>query len=162
MMQNFILSVLILGLALFLYLLQTDQISQGDFNISIFKSDTYFEVRKNNNDTSLKSSDVYVVIQNKEYKIFNFTGNDFKKLIKAEYPLVEYKVPADAKDAISGKLLGNRYVFYILEKVDTETNDKIYEIYKAEYPTDELSKLKYFLIKTIKESEVNNVIEVKY
>jgi hypothetical protein len=161
-MQKFILVTLVLGLAFFLYLLQTEQIDEKDFNISRFKSDAYFEMRKNTDPLSIKSSDVYVVAKDTEYKIFTYSGNDYKKLIKAQYSDPAYKVPLEAKSAVTLTWIGNRYVFYILKKTDKETGKNTYEVYKAEYPTDDASKLKYYLIETIKESDLSNQVEVKY
>ena len=161
-MQKFILIILILGLAFFLYLLQTGEISQDAFNVKKFKGDTEFSIKKNNTDLSAKSSDIYAIIRGKEYKIFTFSGDDFHKLLKAEYSLEKYKVPLLALDAISGTWIGNRYVFYILQKSNTITKEVIYEIYRAEYPTDDLSKLKFYLIKAVDESDVNGSFEVKY
>jgi hypothetical protein len=161
-MQKFILVTLVLGLAFFLYLLQTDQIDQNDFNISNFKSDIYFEIRKNTDSSAVKSSDIYVVAKDIEYKIFTYSGNDFKKLIKVQYSDPIYKVPLDAKSAVTLTWIGNRYVFYIIEKTDKTTNDITYEVYKTEYPTDDTSKLQYYLIQSIKKSDLSNKTEVKY
>ena len=161
-MQKFILLMLILGLAFFLYLLKTNQINQKDFSIKRLQGDTEFEIRKNTTDSAVKSSDIYVIIKDREYKIFTFSGNDFSKLLKAEYPQVIYKVPLDAIDAISGTWIGNRYVFYILQKENKETGNKVYEVYKTEYSTDDASKLEYYLIKSVEDSELSNKTEVTY
>lgn len=161
-MQKFILFILALGLAFFLYLLQTGEISKDAFNVEKFKGDTEFEIRKNNSSFFEKSSDIYAIIRGKEYKVFTFSGDDFHKLLKAEYPLEKYRVPLTAVDAISGTWVGNRYVFYILEKSNTITKELTYEIYKTEYPTDDLSKLKFYLIKAVDESDVDGSFEVRY
>ena len=156
-MQKFILLTLVIGLGFFLYLLKTNQISQNDFSINKLKPETRFEIRKNPTD-----SDIYAVIGKNEYKVFTFSGDDFKKLLKAEYALNKYKVPFEAKDAVTGTWIGNRYVFYMLEKLSLETGKKTYEIYKAEYSTDDVSKLQYYLIKSIEQSETDNSTEVRY
>lgn len=161
-MQKFILIILILGLAFFLYLLQTGEISKNAFNIKKLEGDTNFVIKKNNSDLFVKSSDIYAIIKDNEYKIFSFSGDDFHKLLKLEYPLEKYRVPLSAVDAITGTWIGNRYVFYILEKSNTITKEVTYEIYKAEYPTDEINKLKFYLIKTVDKSEVDGSFEVKY
>lgn len=164
-MQNFILLTLVIGLGFFLYLLQSGQISTENFNIKKLKGDTEFVIRKseyNDPNSTIKSSDIYVIIKDKEYKIFNFSGDDFNKLKKFEYSLDKYKVPIEALDAVTGTWIGNRYVFYILEKKNTETDKKTFEIYKTEYSTDDIGKLKYFKIKTIEESVPENAFEVTY
>ncbi|MBC7981955.1 hypothetical protein H7X65_02655 [Candidatus Parcubacteria bacterium] len=161
-MQKFILLILALGLAFFLYLLQSGQISNATFNVKSLQGETEFEIRKSTGDMPRGSSDIFAIIRDKDYKVFTFSGNDFNKLLKAEYSLEKYRVPFDAIDAISGTWIGNRYVFYILLKVEKDTGKKIYEIYKTEYPTDELGKLKFFLIKAIPETEVDNTFEVRY
>ncbi len=164
-MQNFILLTLVAGLGFFLYLLQNGQISVEDFNIKKLQGDTEFVIRKseyNDTNSTIKSSDIYAIIRDKEYKIFNFSGNDFNKLKKFEYSLDKYRVPLEALDAVTGTWIGNRYVFYILEKNNNITGKKTFEIYKTEYTTDDISKLKYFKIKSVEESEVDNTFEVKY
>lgn len=164
-MQNFILLTLVAGLGFFLYLLQNGQISVEDFNIKKLQGDTEFVIRKSeysDTNSTIKSSDIYAIIRDKEYKIFNFSGNDFNKLKKFEYSLDKYRVPLEALDAVTGTWIGNRYVFYILEKNNTITGKKTFEIYKTEYATDDISKLKYFKIKSVEESEVDNTFEVKY
>jgi hypothetical protein len=164
-MQNFILLTLIIGLGFFLYLLQNGQISTENFNIKKLQGETEFVIKKseyNDPNSTIKSSDIYAIIQDKEYKIFNFSGDDFNKLKKFEYSLDKYKVPFEALDAVTGTWIGNRYVFYILEKNNKETGKKIFEIYKAEYATDDVSKLKYFKIKSVEEDEVENQFEVTY
>lgn len=161
-MQKFILFMLAAGLAFFLYLLQTGQISQESFNIDKLRGETEFEIRKSTDNTIAKSSDIFAIIRDKEYKVFTFSGNDFHKLIQAEYPLEKYRVPIGAVDAVTGTWIGNRYVFYILEKPNQDTGKKTYEIYKTEYPTDDLSKLKFYLIKSVEESDVDKTFEVKY
>ena len=35
----------------------------------------------------------------------------------------------------------------MIEKIDRVTGEKIYELYKTEYSTDDISKLKYYLIR---------------
>lgn len=164
-MQNFILLTLVAGLGFFLYLLQNGQISVEDFNIKKLQGDTEFVIRKseyNDTNSTIKSSDIYAIIRDKEYKIFNFSGNDFNKLKKFEYSLDKYRVPLEALDAVTGTWIGNRYVFYILEKNNNITGKKTFEIYKTEYTTDDISKLKYFKIKSVEESEIDNTFEVKY
>ena len=164
-MQKFILITLIIGLGFFLYLLQAGYISKEDFNIEKFKGDTEFVIRKNtenNTDSSTQTSDIYAIIKGKEYKIFSFSGNDFKVLFKYEFADTKYKVPVNATDAIAGTWIGNRYVFYILPSIDFETKKTIYEIYEAEYPTDDISKLTYIKIKSISDDEFNNKVEIKY
>lgn len=156
-MQKFILLTLVIGLGFFLYLLKTNQISQDSFSINKLKSETRFEIRKNTAD-----SDIYAIIGKNEYKVFTFTGSDFKKLLKAEYALDKYKVPFEAKDAVTGTWIGNRYVFYMLEILSLETGKKTYEIYKTEYSTDDVSKLQYYLIKSVEQSETNDTTEVRY
>ncbi len=162
-MQKFILFILASGLAFFLYLLQTGHISSEDFSIDKFKGNTSFEIRKNteNIDTSVNRSDIYAIIKDQEYKIFTFEGNDFKKLFKYQFVDNKYKVPVDALDAVTGTWVGNRYVFYIKENTNKEKN-KVYEIYKAEYPTDQLDKLQYFKIKIVEDKDLTNQIEVTY
>ena len=162
-MQKFILFMLALGLAIFLYLLQAGYISSEDFSIDNFKGNTNFEIRKNteNIDSKVDRSDIFIIIKGQEYKIFTFEGNDFKKLFKYQFVDNKYKVPADALDAVTGTWVGNRYIFYIKENVNKE-NNKIYEIYKAEYPTDEINKLEYFKIKVIEDKDLTNKIEVVY
>ena len=154
--------MLILGLAFFLYLLKTNQINEKDFSIKKLKGNTAFEIRKNTTDSAVKSSDIYAIIEDREYKIFTFSGNDFNKLLKAEYPQTIYKVPLEATDAISGTWIGNRYVFYILQKENKETGNKVYEVYKTEYPTDDVSKFEYYLIKSVEDSDLNQKTEVIY
>ena len=161
-MQKFILSTLILGLAFFLYLLQTGQINNNTFSVQALKGETEFEIRKNTDDSSVNSSDIYAIIRDKEYKVFTFSGQDFNKLLKAEYALEKYKVPYTAIDAVSGTWVGNRYVFYILEKIDPNTRKKVYEVYKTEYSTDDLSKLNFYQILSVDEYSVDNTFEVRY
>jgi hypothetical protein len=164
-MQKFILISLMIGLGFFLYLLQNGQISRDDFSIKKLQGDTEFIIKKsdlNEPDSSIKHSDIYAVVRGREYKIFSFSGNDFKKLIKAEYALEKYKVPFEAVDAVTGTWIGNRYIFYILQKDNTETGKKVYEIYKTEYSTDDIGKLEYIKIKSIEEYEVDNTFEVRY
>jgi len=161
-MQKFILISLILGLAFFLYLLQTGQIDGTTFNISKLQGATEFEIRKSEENPTAKSSDIYAIVNGQEHKIFTFAGDDFKKLIKAEYALEKYQVPFDATDAITGTWIGSRYVFYIIEKENPETNKKVYQIYKTEYPTDDISKLNFYLIKSVEQSDTDNSFEVKY
>lgn len=165
-MQKFILISLVLGLGFFLYLLQNGQISREDFSIDKLQGATEFVIRKSeidiDKDSSIKSSDIYAIIQGKEYKIFTFSGDDFHKLLKYEFPDIKYKVPLDATDAITGTWIGNRYVFYIIQKDNVDTKKKTYQIYKAEYTTDNISKLEFYKIKSIEESEVDNTFEVKY
>ncbi len=161
-MQKFILFMLMLGLAFFLYLLKTNQIDQRDFNIMRLRGDTGFDIRKNTTDLSVKSSDIYAIIKDREYKIFTFSGNDFDKLLKAEYPQTIYRVPLEATEAISGTWIGNRYVFYILQKEDSKTKEKVYEIYKTEYSTDSNGKFEYYLIKSVKDTDLSDKTEVRY
>ncbi len=161
-MQKFILFSLVIGLGFFLYLLKTNQINQDDFSIKKLRGETEFEIRKNTTDSITKSSDIYAIIGKNEYKVFTFSGDDFNKLLKAEYALDKYKVPFEATDAITGTWIGNRYVFYILEKISLETGKKTYEIYKTEYSTDDVSKLKYYLIKSVEQSETDDSTEVRY
>lgn len=164
-MQKFILISLALGLGFFLYLLQIGQISREDFSIKKLQGDTEFIIKKSDSsdpNSEVKRSDIYAVIRDKEYNIFTFTGDDFHKLFKYEFSDPKYKVPLEALDAVTGTWIGNRYVFYILEKKDLETGGKSYDIYKAEYTTDDISKLRFYNIKTIAESEVDNTFEVKY
>jgi hypothetical protein len=164
-MQKFILISLMIGLGFFLYLLQNGQISRDDFSIKKLQGDTEFIIKKSDlsePDSSIKHSDIYAVVRGREYKIFSFSGNDFKKLIKAEYALEKYKVPFEAVDAVTGTWIGNRYIFYILQKDNTETGKKVYEIYKTEYSTDDIGKLEYIKIKSIEEYEVDNTFEVRY
>lgn len=160
-MQKFILIVLVLGLGFFLYLLQTGQINKSDFTTNKFKGDACFEIRKTDPESSSKSSDIYAIIKDKEYKLYTFSGDDFHNLLKVEYAAKEYRVPINAIDAVSGVWIGNRYVFYVTERIDLD-NKKIYEIYKAEYATDDSSAFEYFKIKTVQEDEVNGTFEIKY
>ncbi len=157
-MQKFILFVLALGLAFFLYLLQNGYISNEDFSINKFKNNTGFIIRKNLDipDSRINRSDIYVTVNNKEYKIFSFEGDDFNTLYKYQYTDPKYKIPIEANDAVTGVWIGNRYIFYIIKK------DNTYEVYKAEYPTDSPDKLEYFKIKVIEETEYTNKIEIKY
>lgn len=165
-MQKFILITLMLGLGFFIYLLQNDQISREDFSIKRLQGETEFIIKKSDEeiykDSKIKYSDIYAVVRGREYKIFSFSGNDFKKLTKAEYALEKYKVPFEAVDAVTGTWIGSRYVFYILQKDNSETGKKTYEIFKTEYSTDDTGKLEYFKIKSIEEYEVDNTFEVKY
>ncbi len=163
-MQKFILFVLAVGLALFLYLLKTGYISNEDFNIKNFQSQTKFEIRDNKSsiDSNTKRSDIYAIIKNKEFKIFTFDGDDFNILYKYQYVDNKYKVPVDALTATTGVYIGNRYVFYIIEKKDDNGKVVQYDIYKTEYPTDEPSKLQYTKIKSVDEYEFSDKIEVKY
>lgn len=164
-MQKFILISLALGLGLFLYLLQIDQISNEDFNIKKLKGKTEFIIKKsdlNNTDSSVKRSDIYAIIDDEEYKIFTFSGDDFHKLFKYQFSDPKYKIPIEALDAVTGTWIGNRYVFYILEKKDMNTGENYFDIYKAEYSTDDVSKLQFYNIKSIKEYKVDNTFEVKY
>lgn len=156
--------MLAFGLAIFLYLLQTGYISHEDFSVKKFKGDTEFEIRKNPDaiGNAVKKSDIYAIIRDKEYKIFSFEGDDFNKIYKYQFIDTKYKIPVEALDAVTGVWIGNRYVFYILEKKDENGQNTTYEIYKAEYPTDQLEKLQYFKIKVIEESEFTNKVEVKY
>lgn len=160
-MQKFILIVLVLGLGFFLYLLQTGQINKSDFTINKFKGDARFEIRKTDPDSSSKSSDIYAIIKDKEYKLYTFSGDDFHNLLKIEYAAKEYRVPINAIDAVSGVWIGNRYVLYVTERINLD-NKKIYEIYKAEYATDDSSAFEYFKIKTVREDEINGTFEIKY
>ncbi len=161
-MQKFILITLILGLAFFLYLLQTEQINKNDFSIKKFKSDTDFEIRKQEDYNSSKKSDVYAIIKDKEYDLFTFSGNDFKKINKIDYNNPIYKVPLDALNALTITWIGNRYVFYITLKDDEETGTKTYQIYKTEYPTDDIGLLKYSLIKSIEDYDTSTPVEITY
>ena len=161
-MQNFILITIFLGLAFFLYLIKTGEISNEDFNIRKLQGNTEFIIRKSEDINSSRSSDIYVIVRGREYKIFTFSGNDFKKLIKAEYPLEKFRVPLEAKDAVTGTWIGNRYVFYILEKYNSETGKNLYEVYKTEYSTDDTDSVEYTKIKYIEEYEVDNSFEVRY
>ncbi len=162
-MQKIILFTLIIGLSIFLYLLKTGHISNENFNIKNFKSETRFEIRANQNELNeiVKKSDIYAIIKNKEFKIFSFEGNDFDELYKYQYADNKYKVPVDAITAVTGVWIGNRYVFYITAKKE---NGKIiqYDIYKTEYPTDEPDKLQYIKIKSVDEYEFTNKLEVRY
>ncbi len=161
-MQNFILITIFLGLVFFLFLLRTGEISSEDFNILKFQGDTEFVIRKSEDTNSSRSSDIYAVVRGREYKIFTFSGNDFKKLIKAEYALEKFRVPLEATDAVTGTWIGNRYVFYILQKDNPETGKKLYEVYKTEYSTDDIDAVEYTKIKSIEEYEVDNSFEVRY
>lgn len=164
-MQKFILISLALGLGFFLYLLQIGQISRDDFSIKKLQGDTGFIIKKSDlsdPNSEVKRSDIYAVIRDKEYNVFTFSGDDFHKIYRYEFPNIKYKVPLEAVAAITGTWIGNRYVFYILEKKNEDTGKKIYEIYKGEYTTDDISKLRFYNIKTVAESEVDNTFEVKY
>jgi hypothetical protein len=165
-MQKFILITLALGLGFFLYLLQTGEISSEDFSIKRLQGETEFIIKKSeeeiHKDSKVKYSDIFTVVKGREYKVFSFSGDSFKKLIKAEYSLEKYRVPLEAVDAVSGTWIGNRYVFYILQKDNPETGKKTYEIYKTEYSTDDVGKLEYSKIKSIEEYEVDNTFEVRY
>lgn len=164
-MQKFILIALALGLGFFLYLLQVGQISREDFSIKKLQGETGFIIKKSDSsdpNSQVKRSDIYAIIRDKEYNIFTFSGDDFHKIYRYEFPNIKYKVPLEAVDAVTGTWIGNRYVFYILEKNNPDTDKKTYEIYKAEYSTDDVTKLEYFKIKSIEESEVDNTFEVKY
>lgn len=161
-MQKFILLTLVLGLAFFLYLIQTEQINTGNFTATKFKGDTNFEIRKQESDDYVKTSDIYVIIKDREYKIFTFSGEDFKKLSKTDYAKAIYKVPPQALHAVTGTWIGNRYVFYILEKENKTEKTKLYEIYKTEYPTDDIELLKYSLIKSVEYSEFDTKTEITY
>ena len=163
-MQNFLIITLILGLSFFLYLLKSGQINTEEFNIKNLRGNTEFIIKQLPDDGSIvKTSEIYAIVKNQEYKIFTFSGKDFNKLSRFEFADNKYKVPLEAKDAVTGTWIGNRYVFYMLETKDKETGKYIYDIYKTEYPTDDLSKLKYTKIKSVNEKdfETNN-FEVNY
>jgi len=157
-MQKFILIVLALGLGFFLYLIQTGHISRDDFNIDRLKGNTGFNLKANEEslNDSAKKSDVYAFINDNEYKVFTFEGDDFNTLFKYQYADKRYKIPVEATDAVTGVWIGNRYVLYIMKK------ENRYEIYKAEYPTDSLDKIEYFKIKEIDLNEYTNKVEIKY
>ncbi len=159
-MQKFILFILIIGLIFFLFLLKEGYISKESFNIKNFKSDVYLTYKTSDDPLNDKSSTVYAHIKDKEYKLINLSNNDFEELTKSEYPLNIYKVPLEAKSAITTTILGQRIVLYILE--NEQEGKKLYEIYKAEYSTDNISQLEYFKIKTIDQTEYGNKIEVTY
>lgn len=159
-MQKFILFILIIGLLFFLFLLKEGYISKENFNIKNFTSQTYLTYKKSNNPLNDKSSDIYAYIKGKEYEIVTLSSNEFEILTKSEYPLNIYKVPLEAKSAITTTILGQRIIFYIIE--NNKNGQILYEIYKAEYPTDNISQLEYFKIKTIDQTIYDNKIEVTY
>jgi hypothetical protein len=165
-MRKIILIMLCLGLGFFLYLLNEGEIQTTDFSIKKLQGETAFIIKKSEDDTykdsSVIYSDIFAVLKGKEFKVFSFYGNNFDKLLKAEYPLRQYSVPADAIDAVTGSWLGNRYIFYMISKDNPNTGKKTFEIYKTEYPTDATDKPEYYKIKSIEEYDVDKTFEVRY
>jgi hypothetical protein len=162
-MQKFIVIILILGLGFFLYLLQTGQISNYDFNVNNFFNENRF-VNKTQleDDSKVKTSNIYAYILGQEYNVFTFQGDSFVRIHKYDFPNEKYKVPLEAIDAVTGTWIGNRYVLYMLEKEIPDTKRKIYEVYKTEYATDDVKKLQYLKIKSIEEPVPEKPLDVKY
>jgi hypothetical protein len=159
-MQKFIVIVLILGLGFFLYLLQTGQINNYDFNVNSLLNENRFSIKTQIEDNSkTKTSYIYATILGQEYNVFTFSGDSFTRVRVYDFPNQKYKIPLEAIDAVTGTWIGNRYVLYILEKENPDTRKKIFEIYKTEYPTDNTKKLEYFKIKTIEEPLIKKTLD---
>lgn len=162
-MKKIIMIILIIGLGFFFYLLQTGQISSYTFNIDNIFNKNRFTIKTQTEDNSIvKTSNIYANILGKEYNVFTFSSDSFTRIHSYDFPNEKYRVPLKAIDAVTGTWIGNRYVLYILEKENPNTKRKIYEIYKTEYPTDDLSKIKYYKIQSIEEPAPQDTLEVQY
>lgn len=162
-MQNFILIVLIAGLAFFLYLIGIGEIDSNTFNIKKYTASSMFIVKKLDS-ISLKNSEVLQLdIKGNIFDIFTSTDTEFKRIPRSEYYMKIYDVPLDAKDAMTAVWLGSRYVFYVIEEpIDESKTNIMYRVYRTEYPTDSIEPVEYRLLKSIRSEDLNNAIDVRY
>lgn len=162
-MQNFILIILVLGLAFFLYLIGTGEIDSNTFNIRNIQGNTHFSIEKLES-ISLQNSEVLRLnIKGNPYDIFNSTGMTFSHIPRSEYYMKIYDIPLEAKDAVAGTWLGTRYVFYVVEElIDGSEFDVVYHVYKTEYSTDSVDPVEYSKFKSIKGLDMRNAVDVRY
>lgn len=163
-MQNFILITLVLGLSFFLYLIGSGEIDPAMFNITKLQGDVRFEVSKADADQPGNSATLNLVVKDTPYIIYSFSGMEFKHIPKTEYYMDIYRVPLEAKDAVTGIWLGSRYVFYVTEElINGSELDLAYHIYKAEYPTDSTDPVTYIPYRTVKSLDgASGKFEVRY
>lgn len=160
-MKNFILITLIIGLGFFLYLLQSGEISTDSFNIRNLQGAVKFNIVAG--DTKGNGS-VRLDVKGTEYEVYNYSGIDFNHIPRSEYYMDIYRIPLEAKDAITGTWLGSRYVFYVTtEEINGSQMDVIYRVYKTEYPTDMPSEINYGLFRTFRDADsIIHSVEVVY
>lgn len=150
MFQKSIFVVLILGLSFFLYLLKTGEIDSSTFNIKQLQGPVRFTIGKNatKDDFDNTLSEIKLLARGTEYPIYTFGGTDFHHIPKSEFYKKEYNIPLDAKDAVTGVWLGDRYIFYVLEI--GAGNDIEYHVYRASFTTDYIGEIEYKQIKKVR------------
>lgn len=160
-MQKFIFLFLIIGLGFFLYLLKTGEINPDDFSIKKLYGPVYFEISQNSSSDGLGNSlsQIKLNARGQQYIIYSFTGTSFDHISKSEYYDPRYKIPLEAKDAVTGVWLGNRYVFYVMEVKEKDTDTVQYHIYQTEYTTDSTAPVVYNRVKIIEGFSVLNTQE---
>lgn len=157
-MQKFIFLLLIIGLGFFLYLLKTGEIDPEQFSINKLKGPVYFEISKNStvDDLANRLSQIRLNARGQSHVVYAFTGTSFDHVPKAEY--YAYKIPLEAKDAVTGVWLGNRYIFYAIEVKDGDSDQ--YHVFQTEYTTDSTAPIVYKRVKIVEGFDVLNTQEV--
>lgn len=160
-MQKLIFIMLIIGLGFFLYLLKTGEINPEDFSIDKLKGPVYFEIARNSSFDDLGNtlSQIKLKARNQEYTIYSFTGTNFSHIPKTEYYKPEYKIPLEAKDAVTGMWLGTRYIFYVIEVKEKDTDTTQYHVFQTEYTTDSTAPVVYKRVKIIEGFNILNTQE---
>ncbi len=160
-MQNFLLTLLILGFAIILYLIGNGEIDLKDFGLKGNKNEGSFSLKVNKINRQQNDTSLHLEIQGKEFPLFEFKGGEFSHIVKNEY--YKYKIPYEATDAVTGIWLGTRYTFYVKsEYTEKEAKIPLYSVYKSETLVDSSEKSDFILYKKIDGFNLTNKVEFSY